>query len=48
MKHEWLTTNPLKNLSLKIEKVDKEYLTEEELRAIREKDIKIDRIAQVI
>ncbi len=47
IRNEWLTTNPLKNLKLKVEPVDKDYLTKEELHAIQSKKITIERIDQV-
>ena len=47
IRNEWLTTNPLKNLKLKMEPVDKDYLTKEELHAIQSKKITIERIDQV-
>lgn len=47
IRNEWLSTNPLKNLKLRIEPVDKDYLTQEELHAIQSKKITIERIDQV-
>lgn len=47
IKNEWLSTNPLRNLKLKIEPVDKEFLTEDELERIKSKRITIERISSV-
>jgi len=47
IRNEWLTTDPLRNLKLKVEPVDKEYLTEDELRLVQSKPIKFERIDQV-
>lgn len=47
IRNEWITTDPLKNLKLKIDPVDKEYLTEEELHLVQSRPIKFERIDQV-
>ena len=47
MKNEWISTNPLRNLKLKYEPVRKEFLTQDELDAIREKNFAIERVAIV-
>ena len=46
-KNEWMTSNPLANIKLTVEPVDKEFLSEEELYAIKQKEITIERIALV-
>lgn len=47
IRNEWIQTNPLKNLNLKIEEVDKPFLNQDEINAIHSKQIDIERIAQV-
>jgi len=47
LKNEWITSNPLKNLKYRIEPVNREYLTWEELQKLESKKIKLDRIALV-
>ncbi|MFC2080706.1 phage integrase SAM-like domain-containing protein [Bacteroidota bacterium] len=47
MTNEWIQTNPLRKLQLKIDPVDKEYLNQEELEKIQLKSISCERIAQV-
>lgn len=47
VKQEWLKYNPLDNYKGKIEKVDKGFLTEEELETIVNKDFSNDRLDEV-
>ena len=44
---EWISSNPLRNLQLKIEEVDKPFLNDVELNAVVNKKMQIERIAQV-
>lgn len=43
----WITVNPMLNYKAKIKRVDRVFLSKEELETLREKDLSIERIAQV-
>jgi site-specific recombinase XerD len=47
MKREWLDSNPFANYRGKLERIDKQYLTEKELKAIEAKQFDNDRLNEV-
>ena len=47
IKNEWMTSDPFRNWSSSLDQVNKEFLSEEELAAIMQKDITIERIELV-
>jgi len=46
IKEEWLTKDPFVKFKLKFEKVERGFLTQEELRRIEEKELRIERLDQ--
>jgi integrase len=47
LKREWLTNNPLERYKAKVEKVDKDFLTEKELTSIETKELYNERLNEV-
>lgn len=47
MRLEWITRDPFEKYQMKFVKVDKEFLTAQELQTMEDKDLKIERIAVV-
>lgn len=47
VENEWIKYNPIANFRGKLEKVDKGYLTEEELNTIKNKELTNERISEV-
>ncbi len=47
LKSEWITRNPFMQITIRMERVDREYLTDVELEMLREKEFKINRLQRV-
>ncbi len=45
IKNDWIEKNPFINFECPIEKTEREFLSDDELRLLREKEIEIDRLA---
>lgn len=46
-KLEWMTNNPFANFTARFDKVEREFLTQDELQAIEEKEFDVHRLQQV-
>lgn len=47
VKHDWLDKDPFKLFECKLEKIEKEYLTDDEIQAIRDKEFDSERLDNV-